>query len=172
MPPRPNCVGFDRPSTSCRPNSKPVQRPNPTAQKHEVQPHLGLDSILYTPWLLCTSQSHPHIAPPAFPTPWPYYCTTCAIYDPPRDPPFVCHTPYTIGNGNLKPSPQRWEAALSQRRNRRYPLSRARRGRHGRVRRPAQIALPAGIATPPRMTRGQTVGRKAPPPLIATARCA
>ena len=24
-----------------------------------------------------------------------------AIYDPPHDPPFVCHTPYSIGNGNI-----------------------------------------------------------------------
>jgi len=25
----------------------------------------------------------------------------CAVYDAPSDPPFVCHTPYNIGNGNI-----------------------------------------------------------------------
>jgi len=25
----------------------------------------------------------------------------CAIHDPSTDPPFVCHTPYTISNGNI-----------------------------------------------------------------------
>ena len=25
----------------------------------------------------------------------------CVIYDSPPDPPFVCHTPYNIGNGNI-----------------------------------------------------------------------
>ena len=25
----------------------------------------------------------------------------CAIHDPPTDPPFMCHTPYNIGHGNI-----------------------------------------------------------------------
>jgi len=52
--------------------------------------------------------NHPFIAPPplANPTLLQYYCTTIAQYTPPPTDPFcVCHTPYSIGNGNIVQRP-------------------------------------------------------------------
>jgi len=51
----------------------------------------------------CARINHPFITP-AHPH-YPHYCNTIArrlrhIYPPP-DPPFICHTPYNIGNGNI-----------------------------------------------------------------------
>jgi len=46
---------------------------------------------------------HPLIAPPickAYPIAILLY-DHCAIFAPPTDPPFVCHTPYNIGGGNI-----------------------------------------------------------------------
>ena len=46
---------------------------------------------------------HPCIAPPppAKPTLLQYYCTLITQYTPPTDPPFLCDTPYNIGDGNI-----------------------------------------------------------------------
>ena len=39
--------------------------------------------------------------PPAKPTLLQYYCTPISQYTLPTDPPFVCHTPYHIGDCNI-----------------------------------------------------------------------
>jgi len=47
--------------------------------------------------LLCRNQSSCYFPPPlALPTLLQYYCRTIVQYTTPPDPPFLCHTPYTI----------------------------------------------------------------------------
>ena len=72
-------------------------------------PHLGLDKILFHfKALLWESIILVLPRPPAAPTVLQYYCTTFAQYTPHHHrPPSVCHTPYTIGDGNIVQSPSR-----------------------------------------------------------------
>jgi len=63
--------------------------------------------------LLCTNQSHHHILlppPPALPTRLQYDCTTI----PPPAPPFVCHTPNTIGKWGGRPRPRPRRTTVAQ----------------------------------------------------------
>ena len=57
----------------------------------------------FTSKLLCTSESSVSgPSPSEFPTLLQYCCTTIVQYaTPPPRPPFVCHTPYAIGIGNV-----------------------------------------------------------------------
>ena len=63
---------------------------------------LGLTTYCFTSGLLCTNQSSFYCFSYLH---CPHYCNTVArllrnIRHPP-DPPFVCHTPYNIDNGNI-----------------------------------------------------------------------
>ena len=65
--------------------------------------YLAFTRYSITSRLLCTNQPSFH-SPclPALPTLVHYYCTPIAQYTPPpTDPPFVCHTPYNIGDANI-----------------------------------------------------------------------
>ena len=64
---------------------------------------LALTRYSFTSSRLCTNQSSfDSSRPPALPTLLQYYCTTIGQYKPPPlDLPFVCHTPYNIGDTNI-----------------------------------------------------------------------
>ena len=76
---------------------------------HPPTPYLGLYKISFTSRLICTNQSS-FIAPPR--PHCPHYCSPIARLlrniRPRTDPPFVCHTPYNIGHGNIvqRPTPR------------------------------------------------------------------
>ena len=78
------------------------QYPPPTHTHHT----LAFKTYSFTFRLLCTNQpTSPPPCPPALPTLVQYYCTLIAywtIYDSPSDLPFICYTPYNIGNNNIE----------------------------------------------------------------------
>ena len=54
--------------------------------------------------LYCGSQSSVYPPPPPTSKAYPIAILLhahCAIYAPPTEPPFVCHAPYNIGDGNI-----------------------------------------------------------------------
>jgi len=69
----------------------------------KVRVSLGLYKIVFYFGGFCARINHPCVAPSHLHCP--HYCNTIAclfrsIRRPPN-PPFVCHTPYSIGNGNI-----------------------------------------------------------------------
>jgi len=85
----------------------------PSRMHDSAVAHVGLHKMVFTS--CCARINHPLIAPSHLHCP--HYCNTCArllrnIRLP--GPPFVCHTPYNIGNANIVCRPKRMCCPLAR----------------------------------------------------------